>query len=128
MAKGRKLSTWVAVTAAALLPAIPALSLAADAGDTCASLYGNTLVSVDGGIESHFWYKPDHTFTGSVPQFYFALKGTWSQNPDGTICRVFDPPLPMVKNPDCGPVLVHKLGNSETDGHGNSEKLVPGII
>jgi hypothetical protein len=128
MTKGRKPKVWQVIAGAALLLGIPALAMAADAGDTCASLYGNTLVSVDGGIESHFWYKPDHTFTGSVPQFYFRLKGTWSQNPDGTICRVFDPPLPMVKNPDCGPVLVHKPGDSETDAHGDSEKLVAGIV
>jgi len=100
---------------------------AARAGDDLTPFYDNTLIAVDGGIESHFWYKPDHTFTGKVPEYSFDLKGTWSENDDGTICRVFDPPLPMVKNPDCGPMSVHAVGDVAVDTHGHGEKLVAGI-
>ena len=95
--------------------------------DDMQAFYGNTLVTIDGGIESHFYYKPDHSFTGMVPEFYFKLNGRWSEKPDGTICRVFDPPLPTVKNPDCGPMLVHRLGEKKTFDDGDSQALVPGI-
>ncbi len=120
-------SAFAAHAAALLAAALLAPAPAAFAGDALSGLYGNTLISVDGGIESYFWYKPDHTFTGSVPAFYFALKGTWTQNADGTICRIFDPPLPTMKNPDCGPMLVHKVGDAETDANGDREELVAGI-
>ena len=95
--------------------------------DDMAGFYGNTLVTVDGRIESHFYYKPDHTFTGTVPQYHYDLKGRWRENPDGTVCRVFDPPVPKVKNPDCGPMLVHAVGELKTFDNGDSQTLVPGI-
>lgn len=112
----------VAAMAVAVLP-VPASATT----DGLQAFFGNTLISVDGGIESHFYYKPDHTFTGKIPAFYMVMKGTWSEKPDGTVCRVFDPPLPTMKNPDCGPMRVHKLGDHETDANGDSENLVPGI-
>jgi hypothetical protein len=95
--------------------------------DDMAGLYGNTVISKDGGIESHFYYAADHTFTGTVPAFYFALKGSWRENADGTVCRVFDPPLPRVKNPDCGPLAVHQVGDRKIFDDGDSQALVPGI-
>lgn len=95
--------------------------------DDMAAFYGNTLVTSDGGIESHFYYKPDHTFTGIVPQYHFDLKGRWREKPDGTVCRVFDPPVPRVKNPDCGPMLVHAVGENKTFNNGDSQTLVEGI-
>ncbi len=99
----------------------------AAANDRLAPLYGNTLIATDGGIVSHFWYKSDHTFTGTVPAYFYPLKGSWTQNSDGTICRNFDPPLPKVKNPDCGAILVRKVGDKQTDAQGHSETLVAGI-
>ncbi len=115
------LSTAVAALCSVL--AVPA----ARAGDQLSPLYGNTLVASDGGIVSHFWYKPDHTFTGTVPAYAYALKGRWSMKSDGTICRNFDPPLPTVRNPDCGNILVRKLGDKQIDGNGHSETLVAGV-
>ncbi len=95
--------------------------------DVLANFYGNTLISLDHGIESHFYYRPDHTFTGKVPAYYMVFKGTWYQKPDGTICRVFDPPLPTLQNPDCGPMRVGKVGDREREPNGDAEKLVAGI-
>ncbi len=97
------------------------------AEDILSPLYGNTLIANDGGIESHFWYKADHTFTGTVPAYSYPLKGTWIVNADGVVCRNFNPPLPLVKNPDCGAILIHKLGDKRTDGHGHTEILVAGV-
>ena len=116
-------TAWVA----AIVGLMPLLGSAAFAGDGLSPFYDNTLIAVDRGIESHMWYKADHTFTGKVPEYSFDLKGTWSENTDGTICRVFNPPLPMGKNPDCGPMLVHTVGDAETDPRGDSEKLVAGV-
>lgn len=97
------------------------------ASDGLAHLYGNTLIATDGGIVSHFWYKPDHTFTGTVPAYSYSLHGHWRENGDGTICRNFDPPLPTIKNPDCGTILVRKVGDKQTDAEGHSEVLVAGV-
>lgn len=119
-------AAFVASAIAALAFVILPVPAFAD-GDLLQSFFGNTLISVDGGVESHFYYKPDHTFTGKVPAFYMVMKGTWSEKPDGTVCRVFDPPLPTLKNPDCGPMMVRKVGDRETDPNGDSEKLVQGI-
>ncbi len=99
----------------------------APAGDAMAAYYGNTLISRDGGYVSHFYYKADHTFSGKVPAYMFAFQGTWQQMPDGSICRIYNPPLPRVKNPDCGPLLVHHLGDKENAPNGDAAKLVPGI-
>lgn len=112
--------------AAAILLA-SSVAAAASTADDMAAFYGNTLITVDGGVESHFHYQPDHTFTATVPQFHFDMKGRWSVAPDGDICRVFDPPLPLVPNPDCGPMLVHSLGEHQSFPNGDSQALVPGI-
>jgi len=95
--------------------------------DALADFYGNTLVCRDRGIESHFYYRPDHTFSGKVPAYYMVFKGTWYQASDGTVCRVFDPPLPTLKNPDCGPLFVHRIGEKDHEPDGHAEKLMAGI-
>ena len=97
------------------------------AGDSLSALYGNTLIATDGGIESHFWYKADHTFTGTVPAYSYPLKGTWIVNGEGIVCRNFDPPLPTVRNPDCGAILIRKLGDKRSDANGHTETLVAGV-
>jgi len=111
----------------ALMVAAEASDLANANNDELAEFYGNTLITRDGGYVSHFYYKPDHTFSGKVPAYMFDFQGTWQQMPDGTICRVFNPPLPRVKNPDCGPLLVRHLGDKEKEPNGDAAKLVAGI-
>jgi hypothetical protein len=95
--------------------------------DILSDFYGNTLISKDGGYESHYYYKPDHTFTAALPAYYLVLKGTWSQSSDGQVCRVFSTPLPGVKNPDCNVMLVHKVGDVDAESNGDSERLVEGL-
>ena len=117
--------SWMTVVAwfAALGAAVPTLA----GTNTLAGLYGNTLISVDGGIETHFWYNSDHTFTGKIPAFYMVLKGTWSINAKGQVCRVFDPVPPTMTNPDCGPILVHTVGDHGSFPDGDSERVVAGV-
>ena len=95
--------------------------------DEMTELYGNTLITRSDSYIVHFYYKPDHTFSGTVPAYMFSFKGTRSELPDGTICRVFDPPLPRTKNPDCGPMLVRRIGDEEKEPNGDAAKLVAGI-
>lgn len=104
-----------------------AAAFASTQRDPMAGFYGNTLVCLDQGIISHFYYKPDHTFTGNVPSYSMQFKGTWERKADGTICRNFDPPLPTMKNPDCGPMSVSKVGDRVKNADGHGEKLVAGI-
>jgi len=117
--------TGIAVTFGVAFFALVAGSCFA-ASDRLQPLFGNTLIAKDGGIVSHFWYKRDHTFTGTVPAYAYALKGTWVAKEDGTICRTFDPALPTVKNPDCGPIGVREIGEKYTSDE-HSEMLVAGI-
>ena len=112
--------------------ALLALVSAAQANDIAApdemtELYGNTLITRSDSYVVHFYYKPDHTFTGKVPAYMFTFQGTWSEMSDGTICRVFDPPLPRTKNPDCGPMPVRRIGDEEKEPNGDAAKLVAGI-
>ncbi|MDR3527825.1 MAG: hypothetical protein P4L57_11135 [Rhizomicrobium sp.] len=119
---------WTALISGAVVALCSGFAAqAASTDDQLSTLYGNTLVARDGGIVSHFWYKPDHTFTGIVPAYAYSLKGRWLRKSDGTICRDFDPPLPMVRNPDCGSILVRKLGDTLTDSSGHSETLIAGV-
>lgn len=94
--------------------------------DPMAAYYGNTLVSLDGGIESFTYFNADHTFTGKAPAYGFTYQGTWSFEGD-TLCRVYDPPLPGEKNPDCGPLRLYKIGDKEKDPNGDGQVLVEGI-
>ena len=95
--------------------------------DEMGELYGNTLITRTGSYTVHFYYKPDHTFSGTVPAYMFRFQGTWSEMPDGSICRIFDPPLPRTKNPDCGPLPVRRVGEEEKEPNGDAAKLVAGI-
>lgn len=94
--------------------------------DPMAAYYGNTLISLDGGIESFTYFKPDHTFTGKVPAYGFTYQGTWSFDGE-KLCRIYDPPLPGEKNPDCGPLRLNKIGDKEKDPNGDGQVLVEGI-
>jgi hypothetical protein len=94
--------------------------------DVMSGFYGNTLISKDGAYESHYHYNPDHTFTDSLPAYFMVLKGTWSEDANGQVCRVFSVKLPGVKNPDCNMMQVHKVGDVESEPNGDSEKLVSG--
>lgn len=113
------------IVVAALATANPPPAVSQD--DILAAFYGNTLVTVDDGIKAYFYYKPDHTFTGKVPEFYFALKGTWNVDQKGEVCRVFDPLPPRMTNPDCGPMLVHRVGDAGSDASGHKERLLAGM-
>jgi hypothetical protein len=98
------------------------------AGDPMASLYGNTIVMVDsGGLESHTHFNPDHTFDGVAPAYNYPFKGTWNIDPNGELCRVFDPVPPTVTNPVCGPINVHAVGDKWTDPKGGTMTLVAGV-
>lgn len=107
-----------------MVTAPPATSLSSN---PLSAFFGNTLITRDDGITAHFYYNEDHTFTGTVPAFQFALKGTWSLNDKGEVCRVFDPLPPTVHNPDCGMMMVHAVGEKKIDATGHGEKLVQGI-
>lgn len=117
------------VPAAVLLCVAAAPGFAADdpiPADPMSAYYENTLISLDGGIESFTYFKPDHTFTGKVPAYGFTYRGTWSLDGD-TLCHIYDPPLPGEKNPDCGPLSLHKIGDKEKDANGDGQVLVEGI-
>ena len=113
-------------TAICSVSAIAPTTVRADQ-DVLNGFYGNTLISKDGDYETHYFYKSDHNFTATLPVYYLALKGTWTQDANGEICRVFSTPLPGVKNPDCNVMQVHKVGDTETEANGDSEKLVAGL-
>jgi len=120
--------SFLVLASAAHAGDVPATeNLLSSDSDPMADYYGNTLITRDGGYVSHFYYKPDHRFSGKVPAYMFAFQGTWSLMPDGTLCRIFEPPLPRTKNPDCGPLRVHRLGDEEREPNGDAAKLVAGI-
>jgi len=117
----------VFVLGAAVLFASTSLAFAGD--DIMAGDYGNTVISKSAMSESHLHYKADHTFdgTGSMMGQTAQLKGTWSIDDKGQLCRVFDPPLPMgPANPVCGPASAHKVGDTWTVGD-RTITLVQGI-
>jgi hypothetical protein len=104
--------------------AAPSLALAQD--DVMASRFGNTTVAhTESGHEVHMYYKSDHTFTGKVVDVGFDLKGTWAV--DGSkLCLTYDPAPPTVTNPQCQPIVAHKLGESWTSD-GRAVTIVEGI-
>ena len=115
------------VLGAAALLASTSFAFAAD--DIMAGDYGNTVISKSAMSETHLHYKADHTFDGSGSMMGQSaqLKGTWSIDDKGQLCRVFDPPLPMgPANPVCGPAAAHKVGDTWTMGD-RTVTLVQGI-
>ncbi len=115
------------VCGAALLLASTSVAFAGE--DMMAGLFGNTVISKSAMSEAHMHYKPDHTFdgTGSMMGQSAQLKGTWSLDDKGQLCRIYDPPLPMgPANPVCTPLAAHKVGDTWTVGD-RTVTLVQGI-
>jgi hypothetical protein len=98
--------------AAALL----ATTSLAFADDIMAGYYGNTVIAKSAMSEIHMHYKADHTFdgTGSSMMGSMALKGTWTLDAKGQLCRTYETPPPGVINPLCTPWSAHKVGETWT--------------
>ncbi|MEI9995514.1 MAG: hypothetical protein WDM91_13035 [Rhizomicrobium sp.] len=108
--------------------AAAAPSLADDATDPMATLYGNTVLVVDAkGLESHTYYSADHTFSGVAPAYSYHYKGTWEITADGKLCRTFDPVPPGVTNPDCDTFTPRAVGDSWTAPDGAKGQIVQGV-
>jgi len=102
----------------------PAISQSQD--DVMTSRFGNTTVARTAkGHEVHFYYNPDHTFTGRVVDVSYDLRGTWVVE-NGQLCRNYNPLPPMTTNPDCQTVAAEKIGDTWTVD-GNTATLVAGI-
>lgn len=99
------------------LALVVGLTAALAADDPMAATYGNTLVVVDpDGVESHLYYRADHSFSGRVPSANYDYKGTWSVDGTGHVCRTYSETIPGVPNPDCDEVAVvaHTVGDNWT--------------
>jgi len=109
------------------------LSTAAYAGDDpMASTYGNTVIGKSGMGESHTHYNADHTVTADVSSMMgsMTLKGTWSIDDKGQLCRNYSNAPSMMPNPICVPWAPHKVGDSwqvTFNGRTSDLSLVAGI-
>jgi hypothetical protein len=114
-----------------ILIAISALAFSATtayADDVMAGFYGNTAVATGGMVDTHSYYRPDHTYVMRVPAVGAEYKGTWSVT-GSTLCRTFESPPPGVSNPLCSPIAPHKVGDTWTvtiDGNTRTVTLVKG--
>jgi hypothetical protein len=82
--------------------------------DLMAGYYGNTVISTGGMAEVHIQYNADHTFVMNVPAFALRFKGTWALN-GSNLCFTYDVTPPGVTNPDCGPIVAHKVSDTWTE-------------
>jgi hypothetical protein len=84
------------------------------ADDIMAGYYGNTVIAKGTLGESHVHYKADHSFDGSGSSIMgkMDLKGTWTLDDKGQLCRTYDTPPPGVSNPLCTAWAAHKVGDS----------------
>lgn len=95
----------------------------ATSDDLMAGYYGNTTISTGGRAEVHFHYNSDHTFVLEVPAYAMEFKGTWAVK-GSTICFDYEIPPPGIDNPDCSPLVPHKVGDSWTEtSDGRTRKL-----
>jgi hypothetical protein len=109
--------------------AAPAAAFGAPDDDPMAGYYGNTTISTGGKTEVHFVYNSDHTFILKVPAYGMEFKGTWAVN-GSTICFNYDTPPPGLDNPDCAPLVPHKVGDTWTlndNGRTRTITLVKGV-
>ena len=108
----------------------PAPVIPASTGvDPMAGYYGNTAISTGGMAEVHIQYNADHTFVMNVPAFALRFKGTWALN-GSNLCFTYDVTPPGVTNPDCGPIVPHKVGDTWTENADDGQRkltLVAGI-
>ena len=119
------------IGAAFIGPALadPSASAPAPTSDPMAGYYGNTAISTGGMAEVHIQYNVDHTFVMNVPAFSQRSKGTWALN-GTTLCFNYDVPPPGVTNPDCGPVVAHKVGDTWMENADDGQRkltLVAGV-
>lgn len=95
--------------------------------DAMTPMFGNTIVVVDAkGLESHTWFAADGTFTGIAPAYNYKYQGKWYIDPNGQLCRNFDPEPPGITNPVCGALDSHAVGDKWTDKDGGSDSIVAG--
>ena len=97
------------------LSALPAVA----ADDMMAGYYGNTVVATSPMGESHTWYNADHTFETKLMSY--DLKGKWSIDDKGQLCRNYDAPPPGLPNPLCTAWEAHKAGDKWTVTTGNGQ-------
>jgi hypothetical protein len=109
----------VAVIASVAFPAFATPATSPD--DPMSGYYGNTAISTGGMAEVHILYNQDHTFVMNVPAYALRFKGTWTLT-GSTLCFNYDVPPPGVTNPDCGPVVAHKVGDSWTEKADDGER------
>lgn len=111
-----------------LIAAALALSAGlAHADDIMAGFYGNTVASTGGMIETHTYYKADHSFTMKARGAEFA--GTWALD-GANLCRTFAAPPPGLPNPLCTPIAAHRVGDTwtiTTNGATRTVTLLAGI-
>jgi len=121
-------STNVASAAPASTSAAP-VNPAPSGPDLMAGYYGNTAISTGGMAEVHIQYNADHTFVMNVPAFALRFKGTWTLN-GSNLCFTYDVTPPGVTNPDCGPIVAHKVGDTWTENADDGQRkltLVAGL-
>jgi hypothetical protein len=105
------------------------LSAGMAADDMMANYYGNTILSAGPAGQSHSYYRADHTFETKLGNL--DLKGTWSIDAKGQLCRLYDAGAPPgIPRPLCTPWSAHKLGDNWIVTLGRSTRqmtLVAGI-
>jgi hypothetical protein len=114
--------------AAPAAPAMPATPATPSAADPMAGYYGNSVVVIDSkGLESHTYYKADHTFTGVAPAYSYNYQGSWEITADGKLCRTFNPEPPGITNPNCDTFQPHVVGDTWASPDGAKGSLVAGV-
>jgi len=104
-------SVLLSVAFASIFAAPLATHAASVSDDLMAGYYGNTAISTGGRAEVHILYNPDHTFVLKVPVYAMEFRGTWAVK-GSTICFNYEMAPPGVDNPDCSPLVPHKVGDS----------------
>ena len=117
-----------AVLLGILLPGF-CIAAALGADDMMANYYGNTILASGPSGQSHSYYRADHTFETKLGTM--DLKGTWSIDDKGQLCRLYDAASPPgIPRPLCTPWSAHAIGDSWTMTLGHSTRqmsLVKGI-
>jgi hypothetical protein len=105
------------------------LSAGFAADDMMANYYGNTVLASGPAGISHSYYRADHTFETKLGAM--DLKGTWSVDDKGQLCRIYDAGSPPgIPKPLCTAWSAHAVGESWSMTLGRSTRqmsLVKGI-
>lgn len=113
----------ILITAAlAALCATPALA----ADDVMANYYGNTVVTTSAMGTGASHYRADHTFDSNLSSAMgsMSVKGTWTIDGTGQLCRTYESPPPGMTNPVCTPWEAHKIGDTWTVTIGGNARTV----